>query len=340
MLVVLGLIFTIIYLMWNRVKTRGEGIKIIFQKASADLDAGRNTREILHGMYRKLDMHYRKYGYLVRKHFTFREYGQAIIDFESIIGMTLHLDQSALEELAKLMEIVTYSDLETDDKNGKSARSILGKLLSSLDNIDGKLKEPSPDHMNIESIEKRAISEEKYGTIYAIAGKRRIPDNNECDKTCTGILEYSRRLSKKGTLFDIWSAASEMKALSKALEDDGFDKTGSIFSKILAEHSDITNGVFLDKRATGYLVDCISGLNKIPFVVDTISSKNMEKILEFSMICAVMDKRDFIVPDDVRIAIKSYLPGRIKLKKGSTSKGIEVLDIIHFIFIQTPVPTV
>lgn len=96
--------------------------------------------------------------------------------------------------------------------------------------------------------------------------------------------------------------------------------------------------VYLDKSVAEYIVRVLTDLRKHPAVLYGPSHRAIVQMARIGRVLALMDGRDYIIPDDVKELAIPVLSHRIWLKEEYEARGITPRDIISDILLKAPVP--
>ena len=99
---------------------------------------------------------------------------------------------------------------------------------------------------------------------------------------------------------------------------------------------DVKN-VYVDDSVIGYIMDIIKEIRRDPRVQITLSTRAAISLFKLSRALAYLDSRDYVLPDDVKVAAYPALIHRIILKpeyRGSATPT----DVINDVLNKVPVP--
>lgn len=96
--------------------------------------------------------------------------------------------------------------------------------------------------------------------------------------------------------------------------------------------------VYLDKSVAEYVVRILADLRKHPAVLFGPSHRAMVHFVRIGRVLALMEGRDYIIPDDIKELAAPILSHRIWLKEEYEARGITPRDLISDVLLKTPVP--
>lgn len=101
---------------------------------------------------------------------------------------------------------------------------------------------------------------------------------------------------------------------------------------------DYAKKVHVDEKIMQYIVNIVNNLRKHPDVILGPSPRASISILKGARIRALLDHRDFIIPDDVKNLAHLALDHRIKLRAEALMEDRKPEDIVDEVLKETPVP--
>ncbi|MFH1436706.1 MAG: MoxR family ATPase, partial [Pseudomonadota bacterium] len=130
------------------------------------------------------------------------------------------------------------------------------------------------------------------------------------------------------------------------LHDKGFnpaelEKSGA--TKIMGKDDILHLRRFLqtpsvDKRIHGYIVDLVQNTRKHPNISVGSSPRGAIGLLKMAKASACIEKRDYVIPDDVKKNAPSVLRHRVLLRPEAQIEGLTAEDVISEILQETTVP--
>lgn len=100
----------------------------------------------------------------------------------------------------------------------------------------------------------------------------------------------------------------------------------------------ISNGIYVDERIVKYIVDIINYVRNHRYVKQGMSHRGSIHLYRVSKVIALMDKRDYVIPDDVKEVALEILAHRIDLKDEALAEGLKPGDIIKEALDKVEVP--
>jgi MoxR-like ATPase len=110
-------------------------------------------------------------------------------------------------------------------------------------------------------------------------------------------------------------------------------------AEILTIQKAITN-VHIEKKIISYIIQIVSTTRNLPGDVKLGASPRASlALMQTSRALAFLDKRDYVIPDDVKRLSLPVLRHRIILQPRSIVRGLTSKDIVMHILRKVPVPT-
>lgn len=107
----------------------------------------------------------------------------------------------------------------------------------------------------------------------------------------------------------------------------------------ILELSKTVKDVHIDDSVLNYIVDIVSSTRSLPMVKLGASPRASLSLMEAVRAFAFINKRDYVIPDDVKRLTCSILRHRLILQPQALVKGITSEDVIREILEKTAVPT-
>lgn len=102
--------------------------------------------------------------------------------------------------------------------------------------------------------------------------------------------------------------------------------------------SSIPNLVYIDRSVAEYIVKIVVGVRSHPAVLYGPSHRATIHLMRVSRVLALMDGRDYVIPDDIKELAVPVIAHRVKLKEEYEAKGYTVQQVINEVLSRTPIP--
>ncbi|MBL6765340.1 MAG: MoxR family ATPase [Verrucomicrobiae bacterium] len=96
--------------------------------------------------------------------------------------------------------------------------------------------------------------------------------------------------------------------------------------------------VTVDESLAGYLVDIVNATRKTDGLEYGASPRGSLDLQRFSQAAALLDGRDYVIPDDIKRAARLILPHRLIIRKGTRSVSLNATDVIDRVLESIAVP--
>ncbi|SFQ25587.1 AAA family ATPase [Caldicoprobacter faecalis] len=136
------------------------------------------------------------------------------------------------------------------------------------------------------------------------------------------------------------SSSEGIEILKRFKERNPFDEISPVVSReeIIAAQRDYVN-VFVSDDILRYIVNIVEMTRKHNDVHLGVSPRGSQALLRASQVYAILQGRDYVIPDDVKAMAKPVLRHRMILRNVMAAKGGQQDEIIDQILRQVPVPT-
>jgi MoxR-like ATPase len=132
----------------------------------------------------------------------------------------------------------------------------------------------------------------------------------------------------------------EKKILIDREKADPLDSIKSVLSmEDIIALSKTVREVHLDDSILNYVVDIVSATREMPMVRLGASPRASLALMEVSRVFAFLNKRDYVIPDDVKRLVYPILRHRLILQPQALVKGITSENVIREILDKVVVPT-
>ncbi|MBM7583250.1 MoxR-like ATPase [Caldicoprobacter guelmensis] len=136
------------------------------------------------------------------------------------------------------------------------------------------------------------------------------------------------------------STAEGIEILKRFKEKNPFEEISAVVSReeIIAAQRDCVN-VYVSDDILKYIVNIIEMTRKHNDVHLGVSPRGSQALLRASQVYAILQGRDYVIPDDVKAMAKPVLRHRMILRNVIAAKSGQQDEIIEQILRQVPVPT-
>ena len=97
---------------------------------------------------------------------------------------------------------------------------------------------------------------------------------------------------------------------------------------------------YVSDENVAYIVSIVNELRRDPDVLSGPSIRGGIAIFKCSRALALLEGRDYVIPDDVKELVKPALQHRIKIKVEAEMDGVTSADVLERVVQQVPVPRV
>jgi MoxR-like ATPase len=98
--------------------------------------------------------------------------------------------------------------------------------------------------------------------------------------------------------------------------------------------------VKVEESVAGYVVDIIHATRNLPNIEYGASPRGSLDVQAFAQGIALFEGRDFVLPDDVKLAARHVLPHRLIIRRGSNAGAAEAEAVLEQTLAMVRVPTV
>lgn len=132
----------------------------------------------------------------------------------------------------------------------------------------------------------------------------------------------------------------EIDILKRNFKESPIDKLESVVSiEEVIEVQKVVTSVHIEERISEYIIKIVSETRNIPADVKLGASPRASlAIMHASKALAFLDKRDYVIPDDVKILAYPVLKHRLILQPRSIVRGLTSRDIVNHILKKIPAP--
>ena len=136
------------------------------------------------------------------------------------------------------------------------------------------------------------------------------------------------------------SNQEESNILTRNLKDSPLDSLQSVVSiQDIIEAQKAVTMVHIDQKVADYIVQIVSASRNMPGDIKLGASPRASlALMRTSRALAFLDKRDYVIPDDVKNLAYSVLKHRLILQPRSMVRGLTVKDTVNHILKKIPVP--
>ncbi|MBI5124287.1 MAG: MoxR family ATPase [Candidatus Omnitrophica bacterium] len=136
------------------------------------------------------------------------------------------------------------------------------------------------------------------------------------------------------------SNQEEANVLTRNLQDSPLDSLQSVvgIADIIEVQKAVTS-IHIDQKVVDYIVQIVSASRNMPGDIKLGASPRASlALMRTSRALAFLDKRDYVIPDDVKNLAYSVLKHRLILQPRSIVRGLTSKDIVNHILKKVPVP--
>ena len=132
---------------------------------------------------------------------------------------------------------------------------------------------------------------------------------------------------------------TEMRLLRMQQIVDPLDRLGPVMDcETLAEVQAAVREVTLDEALLSYLVELVQATRKTDTLEYGASPRGSLDLQRFSQASALLQGRNYVLPDDIKESARRTLPHRLIAKKGTRSVTVSARSVIDHIVDSVPVP--
>ena len=145
-------------------------------------------------------------------------------------------------------------------------------------------------------------------------------------------------------MFRVWSDYPERDEEAEVLRkidyiDEFKVETVSNPEEIL-KLQDLSRHIYVSEGIVDYILEMVSRLRMNPDVLHGPSPRASISIYKGARSLALLEGREFVIPDDVKRIAPMALVHRIKLRAEAELEGIKIADLLDEVLKETPVPKV
>lgn len=131
----------------------------------------------------------------------------------------------------------------------------------------------------------------------------------------------------------------EIRLLRQQQSEDPLDAVEPVMSCAqLREVQAKVRNVAVEESLAGYLIDIVHATRNTEGLEFGASPRGSLDLQRFSQASALLDGRDYILPDDIKRAARLILPHRLITRKGTRSVSVNAADVIDRILESLMVP--
>jgi MoxR-like ATPase len=116
------------------------------------------------------------------------------------------------------------------------------------------------------------------------------------------------------------------------------DVNASLDCDRLLEIRRAVRDVNIEESLAGYLVDLVNATREADGLEYGASPRASLDLQRFSQATALLEDRDYVLPDDIKKAARLILPHRLIVRKGTRAVSLNTADVIDRILETVPVP--
>lgn len=136
------------------------------------------------------------------------------------------------------------------------------------------------------------------------------------------------------------SNQEEVNVLTRNFKDSPLDSLQSVVSVAdIIEVQNAVSSIHVDQKIADYIVQIVSASRSMPGDVKLGASPRASlALMRTSRAMAFLDKRDYVIPDDIKNLAYSVLKHRLILQPRSIVRGLTSKDIVNHILKKVSVP--
>lgn len=115
-------------------------------------------------------------------------------------------------------------------------------------------------------------------------------------------------------------------------------ETVTSINEYLSLQDFVSRGVYIDDRIAKYIVDIVNYIRNHKYVKIGLSHRGPVFLYRVSKVLALMDKRDYVIPDDIKSIAVEVLAHRIVLTEEAIVEGIKPDEIVKEALTKVEVP--
>jgi MoxR-like ATPase len=119
---------------------------------------------------------------------------------------------------------------------------------------------------------------------------------------------------------------------------DGFDLTPVAGAQLLDEARRLVASLRLADETVAYVVDLVRATREHPALQVGASPRAANMLAAAARALAVLDGRDFVIPDDVKVAFAPVMRHRLVLAPGAEIEGRSLEQVVGQVLDQVPAP--
>ena len=136
------------------------------------------------------------------------------------------------------------------------------------------------------------------------------------------------------------SNQEEVKVLTRHLKESPIENLQSVIAiQDIVEVQKAVTSVYIEPKIEEYIVKIVSSTRNLPGDIKLGASPRASlALMRTTRALAFLDKRDYVIPDDVKRLAYSVLKHRLILQPRSIVRGLSPKDIVSHILKKVPVP--
>jgi MoxR-like ATPase len=133
--------------------------------------------------------------------------------------------------------------------------------------------------------------------------------------------------------------ADEIKMVRAQQKMDPLAKVEAVLDCYTLKHIQAAvREIRVEESLAGYLVDIVNATRKAESLEHGASPRGSLDVQSFSQAIALLNERDYVLPDDIKQAARQVLPHRLITRKGTRSVTLNARTVIDHIIDAVPVP--
>ncbi|WP_078546746.1 AAA family ATPase [Litchfieldia alkalitelluris] len=131
-----------------------------------------------------------------------------------------------------------------------------------------------------------------------------------------------------------------MQILKRFKENNPFEAINEVVTiEDIREAGRLYSRVYVSDDILGYMMDIVEATRNHPEIVLGVSPRGSQALLKAVQVYALINGRDYVIPDDIKALVKPVLAHRLVISHSVRVKGNGVTSILNELVQQIPVPS-
>ena len=152
--------------------------------------------------------------------------------------------------------------------------------------------------------------------------------------------QLDRFLIRIGLGYPSFHEEQEILKSRRSRGKDDFDLKTVIDAETLLKVQAEVEKVHVSDEMDSYITEVVRATRKHNYVEIGASPRGSIALMRMGMAYAAMNRRDYVVPDDIKEVANAVLPHRLILKPDPWLRGVKTEEVVEEILNQVPVPKV